>query len=203
MSYGESAAELIKELARCTDCIPSYDDSGVREVIEETNNLAVKYREARDSEEMNRVLNQSALDTNETDLAVYVNLSIRKFAMERNKRCLTAYHMKRLEMIKNMRWELGPVIPSHIRQGLSTRERSYFNEYNKSLARFMNSVQGIDITQNLTPPKSLYAEVICIEDAGVLDLDSGERITLQKNMAYFLPRSSIEHLVRQGLLKET
>ena len=37
--------------------------------------------------------------------------------MERNKRCLTAYHMKRLEMIKNMRWELGPVIPSHIRQG--------------------------------------------------------------------------------------
>ena len=30
MSYGESAAELIKELARCTDCIPSYDDSGVR-----------------------------------------------------------------------------------------------------------------------------------------------------------------------------
>ena len=49
----------------------------IREVIEETNNLAVKYREARDSEEMNRVLNQTALDTNETDLAVYVNLSIR------------------------------------------------------------------------------------------------------------------------------
>ena len=60
--------------------------------------------------------------------------------------------------------------------GLSTRERSYFNEYNKSLARFMNSVQGIDITQNLTPPKSLYAEVICVEDAGVLDLDSGNTI---------------------------
>ena len=40
----------------------------------------------------------------------------------------------------------------------------------------MNSVQGIDITQNLTPPKSLYAEVICVEDAGVLDLDSGNTI---------------------------
>ena len=26
--------------------------------------------------------------------------------------------MKRLEKIKQLRWELGPVIPSHIRQGI-------------------------------------------------------------------------------------
>ena len=31
---------------------------------------------------------------------------------------------------------------------------------------------------------------------------SGERIVLEKNMRYFLPRSAIEHLVRQGLLQE-
>ena len=38
----------------------------------------------------------------------------------------------------------------------------------------MRSYGGIDITQNLTPPKSLYAEVICIEDAGDLELESGK-----------------------------
>jgi len=108
--------------------------------------------------------------------------------------------MKRLEKIKQLRWELGPVIPSHIRQGiiytvkmltnfhiimlyniiyivfigLSTRERSFSNEYNKVLSRLMRAHGGIDITQNLTPPKSLYAEVICQEDAGDLDLESGK-----------------------------
>ena len=30
----------------------------------------------------------------------------------------------------------------------------------------------------------------------------GERIVLEQNMRYFLPRAAIEHLVRQGLLKE-
>ena len=58
--------------------------------------------------------------------------------------------------------------------GLSTRERSFSNEYNKVLSRLMRAHGGIDITQNLTPPKSLYAEVICQEDAGDLDLESGK-----------------------------
>ena len=38
----------------------------------------------------------------------------------------------------------------------------------------MRSYGGIDITQNLTPPKSLYAEVICVENAGDLELESGQ-----------------------------
>ena len=33
MSYGESAAELITELARCNDTVPNYDDTGVRAVL--------------------------------------------------------------------------------------------------------------------------------------------------------------------------
>ena len=60
--------------------------ANIREVIEETNTLVEKYREARDSEEMNRVFNQSALDTSEKDLAVYVNLSIRYISFR--KSCL-------------------------------------------------------------------------------------------------------------------
>lgn len=207
MSYGDSAAELIKELSRSNDNVPRYDDIGVREVIEETNNLVTKNNEAIHSAEIQNLLNgqaNGALDEtfSEAELSVWANYNIKTCAIERNKRCLIAYHMKRLKKIKQLRWELGPVIPSHIRQGLSTRERSFSNEYNKVLSRLMRAHGGIDITQNLTPPKSLYAEVICQEDAGDLDLESGERIVLEKNMRYFLPRSAIEHLVRQGLLQE-
>lgn len=122
--------------------------------------------------------------------------------MDRNKRCLTAYHMKRLEKIREMRWQVGPVIPEHIRHGLSSQERHFFNKYNRALARLMRSSGDVDITQNLTPPKSLYVEVTCIEDGGDVEMENGERIKLQKNSRYFLPRSTVEPLVRQGLLRE-
>jgi len=176
-------------------------------LILECITLEAKNREAYNSEELSRLIagaETSILDeaTSENDITVYVNCAVRKAAIDRNKRCLLAYHMKRLDMIKKMRFELGPVIPAHIRNGLSTRERKFFNEYNKGLSRLMRSYGGIDITQNLTPPKSLYAEVICVENAGDLELESGERIVLEQNMRYFLPRAAIEHLVRQGLLKE-
>lgn len=31
--------------------------------------------------------------------------------MKRNKRCLLAYHFKRLDKIRDLRWEIGPVVP--------------------------------------------------------------------------------------------
>ena len=158
--------------------------------------MEAKNREAYNSEELSRliagaedqtsILGQFSLitthkitpitddATSENDITVYVNCAVRKASIERNKRCLLAYHMKRLGLIKQMRFELGPVIPGHIRNGLSTRERKFFNEYNKGLSRLMRSYGGIDVTQNLTPPKSLYAEVICVENAGDLELESGK-----------------------------
>ncbi len=39
----------------------------------------------------------------------------------------------------------------------------WFNKYNKSLAKYMRSVGdhgGLDLTQDIKPPKSLYIEVI-------------------------------------------
>ena len=84
--------------------------------------LEAKNREAYNSEELSRLIagaETSILDeaTSENDITVYVNCAVRKAAIDRNKRCLLAYHMKRLDMIKKMRFELGPVIPAHIRNG--------------------------------------------------------------------------------------
>ena len=47
----------------------------------------------------------------------------------------------------------------HIRDGLSSRERMFFNQYNMALSKFMRKSGDLDITQHLQPPKSLYVEV--------------------------------------------
>ena len=35
----------------------------------------------------------------------------------------------------------------------------FFNQYNMALSKFMRKSGDLDITQHLTPPKSLYVEV--------------------------------------------
>ena len=52
----------------------------------------------------------------------------------------------------------------------------WFNQYKKSLANFMRSVggeEGLDITQDMKPPKSLYIEVGDPLDPKPLDRGKG------------------------------
>jgi len=60
---------------------------------------------------------------------------------------------------------------------------------------------GIDLTQNTSPPKSLYIEVRCILDYGEFETEDGTVILLKKNSQHYLPTSQIEHLIRQGILE--
>merc|ERR1711973_714912 len=186
--YGELGGEVIRELARSKNDVPPYDDTSVREIIDETINITQKNQEALNSTALQKITEEHDFENiPDEDRTVYTNWCIRSAAVKRNKRCLLAYHSKRLE---------------HIRNGLSSRERMFFNQYNMALSKFMRKSGDLDITQHLTPPKSLYVEVTCLEDAGDVELESGERIDLRRNMRYFLPRATVEHLVRQGLLKE-
>jgi GINS complex subunit 1 len=61
---------------------------------------------------------------------------------------------------------------------------------------------GIDLTENLKPPKSLYIEVLCLADYGKLELEDGDVITLKKNSRHFLPTAECQTLIRQGVLKQ-
>lgn len=124
--------------------------------------------------------------------------------MQRNKRCLLTYLNQRLQRIKSLRWEFGPIIPDDIKTNLCEPEVIFFNKYSKSLASYMRSIgdgQGIDLTGDLRPPKSLYIEVRCVEDFGKFELEDGEVIYLKKNSQHYLPRSQVETLIRQGILQ--
>ncbi|XP_030897357.1 DNA replication complex GINS protein PSF1 [Leptonychotes weddellii] len=68
-------------------------------------------------------------------------------------------------------------------------QMEWFNHYKKSLATYMRSLggdEGLDITQDMKPPKSLYIEVRCIKDYGEFEVDDGTSVLLKKNSQVFL-----------------
>ncbi|VVC29162.1 Hypothetical protein CINCED_3A004451 [Cinara cedri] len=130
---------------------------------------------------------------------------LRRAAIERNKRCLMTYIWTRLQRLKEMRWEIGAILPSDVRQNLSQSEIEWFNNYCKSLVSYMKTIgpdTGLNLTQDTKPPKSLYTEVRSLVDAGKLELESGEVLILRKNSQYMLSRSQAEPLIRQGILEQ-
>ncbi|XP_071790258.1 DNA replication complex GINS protein PSF1-like isoform X2 [Asterias amurensis] len=150
-------------------------------------------------------------DQNQTDVSATVEgerglfsgVQFRHTCLERNKRCLLAYLFNRLAIIRNMRWEFGSVLPADVRQNLSEQEVQWFTKYNKSLASYMRSLgnDGLDLTQDRKPPKSLYIEVRCLVDHGEFETEDGTVIVLKKNSQHFLQRSQCEQLIRQGVLE--
>ena len=82
-------------------------------------------------------------------------------------------------------------------------EQAFFTKYNRNLAGYMRSVgvDGVDLMTDQTPPKSLYIEVRCLQDYGLLEMDDGTTILLKKNTQLFLPRTQCEQLIRQGILE--
>lgn len=68
----------------------------------------------------------------------------------------------RLKIIMDVRWEHGPVIPPDARRNMTEQETEFFINYNKILANYMGSLgesHGLDLTQDLKPPKTLMVEV--------------------------------------------
>ncbi|KAM7125288.1 DNA replication complex GINS protein PSF1 isoform 4-T7 [Molossus nigricans] len=110
----------------------------------------------------------------------------------------------RLLRIRALRWEYGSVLPNVLRFHMSAEEMQWFNHYKKSLATYMRSLgedEGLDITQDMKPPKSLYIEVRCLKDYGEFEVDDGTSVLLKKNSQHFLPRWKCEQLIRQGVLE--
>nr|XP_012324059.1 DNA replication complex GINS protein PSF1 isoform X5 [Aotus nancymaae] len=95
----------------------------------------------------------------------------------------------RLLRIRALRWEYGSVLPNALRFHMSAEEMEWFNNYKKSLATYMRSLggdEGLDITQDMKPPKSLYIEVRCLKDYGEFEVDDGTSVLLKKNSQVFL-----------------
>ncbi len=198
---GEKAMELVREAARSGGGaggsgggganVPFNEDL-VRQVLEECR--ALYERNRADVERLG-----------EATPAVH----LRHAALGRNRRCLLAYLDHRAGRARAMRWQFGSVLPAEARAGLCEPEAAFFARYSRLLASYMRSVgggggggvEGLDLTTDLRPPKSLYVEVRCLEDYGEMETDDGDLVVLRKNTQHYLPRALCEPLIRQGVLE--
>lgn len=146
---------------------------------------------------------QDALRFQETrDKTLFPMIGYRHALLQRNVRCTLAYLYNRLLKLKEIRWHLGSSLTSDIKEALTEPEVQWFNNYSKLLSNYMMSFpDGVNITTDMKPPKSLFIEVKCLVDHGKLELESGEVIAIQKDSIHYLPRSECEQLIRQGILQ--
>lgn len=185
--------ELVRELHGAAEGqLPAFNEDELRQVLEE----------------MKALYEQNQSDVNEAKSAgrgdLIPTVKFRHCALLRNRRCTIAYLYDRLLRIRALRWEYGSVLPNSLRFHMSAEETEWFNHYKKSLATYMRSLggdEGLDITQDVKPPKSLYIEVRCLKDYGEFEVDDGTSVLLKKNSQHFLPRWKCEQLIRQGVLE--
>lgn len=106
-----------------------------------------------------------------------------------------------MEKIEAMRHEYGAMVPPQVKDKLAAHEVDYFKAYGDLLNNYQRTVD-MDLTSDLQPPKQLMVEVLVLEDQGEIMTERGP-IILHKDDVCLLRRVDVEHLIRQGVLKET
>jgi GINS complex subunit 1 len=191
--YGDLATQLLLESRRSTqtDTLLKYNDFLVRSII----------REQRDLER-----DITALTVNPRSRLP--SMLIIQTAINRNKRCLLAYHSHRVDRLRDMYWAVGGALPHllsnpDIRSKLSPHEVDYLRQYNSSVMEFRSEFSHeLDITASITkPPKDLHVMVRVVRDCGVIQTELGS-IDFQKGQRFMVRRADIEHLIVQGYLEE-
>ncbi|KAM9803719.1 DNA replication complex GINS protein PSF1 isoform 1-T1 [Neosynchiropus ocellatus] len=191
--FCEKAVELIRELHRMSEGqLPAFNEDGVRQVLQEMESLY-----EQNQSDVNEAKSEARAD-------LIPSIKLRHCCLLRNQRCVTAYLYDRLLRIRALRWEYGSVLPANVRLHMCADELQWFSQYKRSLAAFMRSLggeEGLDVTQDVRPPKSLYVQVRCLKDHGEFEVDDGTVVLLKRNSQHFLPRWKCEQLIRQGVLE--
>ncbi|KAK1229876.1 DNA replication protein psf1 [Marasmius sp. AFHP31] len=192
--FGDLASQLVMESRRSTqtDTLLKYNDSLVRSII----------REQRDLEKAADGLLLSVSNVPPPALIIV------QTAINRNKRCLLAYHSHRVDRLRDLYWSVGGALPhilstQDIRSKLSPHEVDYLRQYNNSVMEFRSEFSHeLDITASITnPPKDLHVLVHVVKDCGVIETELGS-IDFQKGQRFMVRRADIEHLIVQGYLEE-
>ncbi|KAG4108217.1 PSF1 domain-containing protein [Neocallimastix lanati (nom. inval.)] len=189
--YADQAAKLVKEAKRTENILPEYNTELVRDVQREIRTL---------HHNTTVLLRQYDIrNSTENDPGATAAILIHHRSLERNKRCLLAYHYHRLKKIKEYCWELGHV-PQELITNLSALEMDFSTDYQSIINDYSSNFTGIDLSSSLDPPKDPYIEVRVLKDCGEIYTENG-LVTLSKNSQHYLRRTDVEHLINEGYLK--
>ncbi|KAF5283724.1 hypothetical protein FQA39_LY17221 [Lamprigera yunnana] len=192
---GDHAYVLIKELDRNAGALPPYNNELVSEIKKEICQLCQQIHD-------DSMATDDSIDGESVNY--FTTMRVRHAGVQRNIRCLLAYHYNRVRCLRTMRWEFGSILPPDIKANLNPIEADWFSKYSSILAKYMRSIGedgGLNLAVDLNPPKALHIEVKCLTDYGQYELSDGTVILLKENSRHFLPRVECEDLIRQGVFQ--
>ncbi|KAJ2489714.1 DNA replication protein psf1 [Coemansia sp. RSA 2050] len=131
--------------------------------------------------------------------------------LNRNKRCLLAYHHRRAQFLRSLLWTLhlaSSMIPAGLSLRLSPEEQNYARDYARLNSNYRDAIENQlcpSDSLNWTadgelPPRDLFIEVRVIKDCGEIVTENGV-VNLQAGTQHYLHRSDVEHLVTIGYLE--
>ncbi|GMS79926.1 hypothetical protein PENTCL1PPCAC_2101 [Pristionchus entomophagus] len=210
---GNLAIQLVQQLKRNPDMIPPFHHELMKSCTNKVNELYQhNYQDLM-------AMRSGTVDSEDVTATVQARQTTINFV----RRCCLAYVHERMKRVKALRWKFGQ-IPPNIKQNLTESELEFFNEYANCLAEFQTelSEEGpVDITENMHPPRNLFAQVRVMQDYGEFETSRGDNIILKKNtivnfillltkivsyvmMSYSqhsLPTKDVVPLIRQGIME--
>ena len=130
----EKLVEEIRQLERSVDQLPRVNTTLIESIKKELSEFIP-------SDELNPRM-------------IYAN-SLR----DRLKKLYEFYLNERLRRIENIRWEIGPSLPSSLRMNMTEDEIKYFKEYSQMFGTFASNTQ-IDLSGDIQyPPQNMYVNV--------------------------------------------
>jgi hypothetical protein len=142
-----SGEELVKSL-KTAHWLPFYDHNGVKETAKEIG------------EHLRRLMHTTALlglgqaDPQLLNAAMVLYNS----AVWRNRKCVLAYLMYRLEKLQSLRLQVTTELNVKVKEKLSLGEVKYFKQYSDVLENYCNDVR-VNITTGLLPPSESLIDV--------------------------------------------
>ena len=128
---------------------------------------------------------------------------LHEVSIKRNKRCLLAYHAHRIDKLRALRWETAGNLATPMKFVLSEAEVDFFHEYDKLASRHAigGSMGGLDWNADQNPPEENFIQVRVVQGGlGKIETEMCGVVELEVGSMHYLPRSDVEHLVRQGAL---
>ncbi|KAL5984265.1 hypothetical protein ACLOJK_018369 [Asimina triloba] len=144
---------------------------------------------------VDRKIQEAGLDIQTTRNADHYGAVIHHLSLTRNKRCLMAYMYNRAEIIRSLRWKVGPVLPQEIQEKLNQSEEEYFKNHSTALESYMSELD-LDLTVDMVPPKDPYIQVRVLDDIGEVLLGD-QSASLVCHSVHSLKRTDAEPFISQ------
>mmetsp|Transcript_13288 Transcript_13288/g.33443 ORF Transcript_13288/g.33443 Transcript_13288/m.33443 type:complete len:237 (+) Transcript_13288:125-835(+) len=134
------------------------------------------------------------------------SILLHNIAVQRNKRCLLAYHHHRMEIIKSIQRAKGlenssindVYASSSAPISTNAQEVAFARNYATLREAYSSKVFELD----LLPPTSHMLQVRVLRETGQVVLpDSGKVVTMTKGACLFLDRADAKDFLKQGILQ--